>query len=41
METEAKSVGVEVVKAWKNGGIKVSFVSDEKYVIITIPVISQ
>ena len=39
-ETEAKSFGVEVVNSWKNGGIKVSFMSDDEYVIITISVIS-
>ena len=39
-EIEAKSFGVEVVNSWKNGGIKVSFMSDDEYVIITISVIS-
>jgi hypothetical protein len=40
-ETEAKSFGVEVVNSWKNGGIKVSFMSDDEYVVIAISVISH
>ncbi len=35
-ETEAKSFRVEVVNSWKNSGIKVSFMSDDEYVVIAI-----
>ena len=33
-ETEATPLGVKVVKAWKDGSVEVSFVTNVKFVII-------
>ncbi len=37
---EENYLGVKVVNAWKNSGVEVRFVSSDKYVIITLNVIS-